>query len=61
MFLSFLKFRCATGQFQLPEETSPKLEEKLDDFSRKRTALKETLNRFQGRENKTHFEWLVAA
>ncbi|XP_048347910.1 zinc finger protein RFP-like isoform X2 [Sphaerodactylus townsendi] len=36
--------RCAPGQFQLPEED---LEERLGDFSRKSTALKKTLDRFQ--------------
>ncbi|XP_015283466.1 PREDICTED: uncharacterized protein LOC107124501 [Gekko japonicus] len=39
--------RCATGQFQLPEEASPNLEERLGDFSQKSTALKKTLDRFQ--------------
>ncbi|XP_077776355.1 E3 ubiquitin-protein ligase TRIM15-like isoform X4 [Podarcis muralis] len=39
--------RCAAGHFQPSEEASPKLEERLDDFSRKGKLLKETLNRFQ--------------
>ncbi|XP_053148566.1 zinc finger protein RFP-like isoform X2 [Hemicordylus capensis] len=39
--------RCATGQFKPDEESSPNLEERLDDFSRKGAALKETLKRFQ--------------
>ncbi|XP_054832428.1 uncharacterized protein LOC129327700 [Eublepharis macularius] len=42
-----LMSRCATGQFQLPEEDSPNLEERLGDLSRKSTALKKTLDRFQ--------------
>ncbi|XP_053234874.1 E3 ubiquitin-protein ligase TRIM7-like isoform X2 [Podarcis raffonei] len=39
--------RCAPGHFQPSEEASPKLEERLDNFSRKGKLLKETLNRFQ--------------
>ncbi|XP_061475030.1 zinc finger protein RFP-like isoform X2 [Rhineura floridana] len=39
--------RCAAGHFQPSEEGSPKLEERLDDFSRKGMVLKEILNRFQ--------------
>nr|XP_034960916.1 uncharacterized protein LOC118080096 [Zootoca vivipara] len=39
--------RCAPGHFQPSEEASPKLEERLDNFTRKGMLLKETLNRFQ--------------
>ncbi|XP_062978229.1 zinc finger protein RFP-like isoform X2 [Elgaria multicarinata webbii] len=39
--------RCSAGQFQPSEEASSKLEERLDYFSRKGVAVKETLNKFQ--------------
>ncbi|XP_075768455.1 uncharacterized protein LOC102461374 [Pelodiscus sinensis] len=40
--------RCETGQFQLPEEISPELEEQVRDFSQKTIALSETLREFKG-------------
>ncbi|XP_075769276.1 uncharacterized protein LOC142821617 isoform X2 [Pelodiscus sinensis] len=40
-------FRCEMGQFQLPEEISPELEEQVDAFSQKTIALSETLREFK--------------
>ncbi|XP_075769135.1 uncharacterized protein LOC142821594 isoform X2 [Pelodiscus sinensis] len=40
--------RCETGQFQLPEEISPELEEQVRGFSQKTIALSETLREFKG-------------
>lgn len=57
MFFSF--GRCATGQLQLSDEASPNLEERLGDFSRKSTALKKTLDRFQGIEREKLFSSCV--
>ncbi|XP_075769179.1 uncharacterized protein LOC142821597 isoform X2 [Pelodiscus sinensis] len=39
--------RCETGQFQLPEEISPELEEQVRGFSQKTIALSETLREFK--------------
>ncbi|XP_075772579.1 zinc finger protein RFP-like isoform X2 [Pelodiscus sinensis] len=39
--------RCETGQFQLPEEISPELEEQVRGFSQKTIALSETLMEFK--------------
>ncbi|XP_075769199.1 uncharacterized protein LOC142821602 [Pelodiscus sinensis] len=39
--------RCETGQFQLPEEISPELEEQVRGFSQKTIALSETLRQFK--------------
>ncbi|XP_075769283.1 zinc finger protein RFP-like isoform X1 [Pelodiscus sinensis] len=38
--------RCETGPFQLPEEISPELDERVRGFSQKTTALSETLRQF---------------
>uniref|UniRef100_K7F9S0 B box-type domain-containing protein n=2 Tax=Pelodiscus sinensis TaxID=13735 RepID=K7F9S0_PELSI len=38
--------RCETGEFQLPEEISPELEEQVSSFSQKTIALSETLREF---------------
>uniref|UniRef100_K7FJG0 Uncharacterized protein n=1 Tax=Pelodiscus sinensis TaxID=13735 RepID=K7FJG0_PELSI len=40
--------RCEMGQFQLPEEISPELEEQVRGFSLKTIALSETLRQFKG-------------
>ncbi|XP_075769194.1 uncharacterized protein LOC102458690 isoform X2 [Pelodiscus sinensis] len=39
--------RCETGQFQLPVEISPELEEQVHSFSQITTALLETLREFE--------------
>nr|XP_014434280.1 tripartite motif-containing protein 15-like [Pelodiscus sinensis] len=39
--------RCEMGQFQLPEEISPALEEQVRGFSQKTIALSETLMEFK--------------
>ncbi|XP_075768485.1 uncharacterized protein LOC142821440 [Pelodiscus sinensis] len=39
--------RCEMGQFQLPEEISPELEEKVSCFSKKTIALSMTLREFK--------------
>ncbi|XP_075768512.1 uncharacterized protein LOC142821441 isoform X3 [Pelodiscus sinensis] len=39
--------RCETGEFQLPEEISPELEEQVSSFSQKTIALSETLREFK--------------
>ncbi|XP_075774655.1 zinc finger protein RFP-like isoform X5 [Pelodiscus sinensis] len=39
--------RCEMGQFQLPEEISPELEEQVRGFSQKTIALSETLREFK--------------
>ncbi|XP_075772596.1 zinc finger protein RFP-like isoform X2 [Pelodiscus sinensis] len=39
--------RCEMGQFQLPEEISPELEEQVRGFSQKTIALSETLRKFK--------------
>ncbi|XP_075768787.1 uncharacterized protein LOC142821517 isoform X4 [Pelodiscus sinensis] len=39
--------RCVMGQFQLPEEISPELEEQVRGFSQKTIALSETLREFK--------------
>ncbi|XP_075768943.1 uncharacterized protein LOC102451106 isoform X2 [Pelodiscus sinensis] len=39
--------RCETGQFQLPEEITPELEEQISGFSQKTIALSETLREFK--------------
>ncbi|XP_075768793.1 uncharacterized protein LOC142821517 isoform X10 [Pelodiscus sinensis] len=39
--------RCEMGQFQLPEEISPELEEQVSSFSQKMIALSETLREFK--------------
>ncbi|XP_075768609.1 uncharacterized protein LOC142821483 isoform X7 [Pelodiscus sinensis] len=39
--------RCEMGQFQLPEEISPELEEQVRGFSLKTIALSETLRQFK--------------
>ncbi|XP_075769271.1 uncharacterized protein LOC142821616 isoform X2 [Pelodiscus sinensis] len=38
---------CETGQFQLPEEISPELEEQVNAFSQKTIALSESLREFK--------------
>ncbi|XP_075769197.1 uncharacterized protein LOC102458690 isoform X5 [Pelodiscus sinensis] len=40
--------RCEMGQFQLPEEISPELEEQVSSFSQKMIALSESLREFKG-------------
>ncbi|XP_075768952.1 uncharacterized protein LOC102449784 isoform X2 [Pelodiscus sinensis] len=39
--------RCEMGQFQLPEEISPQLEEQVNAFSQKTIALSESLREFK--------------
>ncbi|XP_075768819.1 uncharacterized protein LOC142821527 isoform X2 [Pelodiscus sinensis] len=39
--------RCEMGQFQLPEESSPELEDQVSSFSQKTIALSETLREFK--------------
>ncbi|XP_075769159.1 uncharacterized protein LOC102460972 isoform X3 [Pelodiscus sinensis] len=39
--------RCETGQFQLPEEISPELEEQVRGFSQQMIVLSETLRQFK--------------
>nr|XP_025041505.1 zinc finger protein 777-like isoform X2 [Pelodiscus sinensis] len=39
--------RCEMGQFQLPEEISPELEEQVSSFSQKMIALSESLREFK--------------
>ncbi|XP_075768686.1 zinc finger protein RFP-like isoform X4 [Pelodiscus sinensis] len=47
--------RCETGPFQLPEEISPELDERVRGFSQKTTALSETLRQFTGHGSIFHW------
>uniref|UniRef100_K7FCD1 Zinc finger RING-type eukaryotic domain-containing protein n=1 Tax=Pelodiscus sinensis TaxID=13735 RepID=K7FCD1_PELSI len=46
--LQNLSVKCEMGQFQLPEEICPEVEEQVSSFSQKTIALSETLRQFKG-------------